>query len=59
MNVTSGKPRENHVTCALFSRSTVFQPRTQASSRYPSYKRRLGLRGNVTSEIAKDCWERD
>ena len=37
------------------------QPRTQASSRYPSYQRRLGtesLTGDVTSEIAEDDWER-
>ena len=50
------------------------QPRTQASSRYPSCKRRLGterdsarrprrifstsLTGDVTSEIIKDDWER-
>ena len=49
------------------------QPRTQASSRYPSYRRRLGteclcdcprrtfptsLTGDVTSEIAEDDWER-
>ena len=48
-----------------------FQPRTQASSRYPSYQRRFGtqcdsprrtfptsLTGDVTSEIAEDDWER-
>ena len=48
-----------------------FQPRTQASSRYPSYQRRLGtkcdsprrtfptsLTGDVISEIAEDDWER-
>ena len=41
------------------------QSRTQTSSRYPSYQRRLGtkcdsasLTGDVTSEIAKDDWER-
>ena len=50
------------------------QPRTQASSRYPSYKRRLGterdsarrprrifstsLTGDVTSEITENDWER-
>ena len=49
------------------------QPRAQASSRYPSYQRRLGtecdsasprrtfptsLTGDVTSEIAEDDWER-
>ena len=37
------------------------QPRTQASSRYSSYQRRLGtesLTGDVTSEIAEDDWER-
>ena len=32
------------------------QPRTQASSRYPSYP--TSLIGNVTSEIAEDDWER-
>ena len=49
----------------------VFQPRTQACSRYPSDQRRLGterdsprrifptsLTGDVTSEIAEDVWER-
>ena len=47
----------------------VFQPRTQACSRYPSDQRRLGterdrrifptsLTGDVTSEIAEDDWER-
>ena len=47
----------------------VFQPRTQAFSRYPSDQRRLGtqrdrrifptsLTGDVTSEIAEDDWER-
>ena len=47
----------------------LVQPRTQASSRYPSYKRRLGterdrrifptiLTGDITSEIAEDDWER-
>ena len=46
----------------------AFQPRTQASSRNPSYQRRLGtecdsanstsLTGDVTSEIAEDDWER-
>ena len=51
----------------------LVQPRTQASSRYPSYQRRLGtecdsaspprtfptsLTGDVTSEIAEDDWER-
>ena len=48
------------------------QPRTRASSRYPSYQRRLAtecdsaivwffptsLTGDVTSEIAEDDWER-
>ena len=47
------------------------QPHTQASSRYPSYQRRLGtecdsprrtfptsLAGDVTSEFAEDDWER-
>ena len=50
------------------------QSRTQASSRYPSYKRRFGterdsarrprrifptnLTGDVTSEIIEDDWER-
>ena len=45
------------------------QPRIQASSRYPSYQRGLGiecprrifptsLTGGVTSEIAEDDWER-
>ena len=31
------------------------QPRTQASSRYPSYQRRLG----IENEIAENDWERD
>ena len=39
------------------------QPRTQASSRYPSYKRiyiyiYISLTGDVTSEIAEVDWER-
>ena len=53
----------------------IMQPRTQASSRYPSYQRRLGtecdsarrplqifptsLTGDVTSEITEDDWERE
>ena len=53
----------------------ITQPRTQASSRYPSYQRRLGtecdsarrplqifptsLTGDVTSEITEDDWERE
>jgi len=48
-------------------KKSIPQPRTQPSSRYPSYKRRLGteseffptsLTGDVTSEIAEDDWER-
>ena len=53
----------------------ITQPRTQASSCYPSYQRRLGtgcdsarrplqifptsLTGDVTSEITEDDWERE
>ena len=32
------------------------QPRTQVSSRYPSYQTKLGT-GDVTSEITEDDWE--
>ena len=54
---------------ADYAVNRLVQPRTQASSRYPSYKRRLGtkrdkrifptsLTGDITSEIAEDDWER-
>ena len=60
---------------ALHPKTHAFmQPHTQASSRYPSYKRRLGterdsarrprlifptsLTGDVTSEITEADWER-
>ena len=34
------------------------QPRTQASSRYPSYQLNYSLTGDFTSKIAEDDWER-
>ena len=42
--------------CVYIIEPSPTQPRTQASSRYPSYP--TSLIGDVTSEIAEDDWER-